>query len=122
MATEAMPPAGAIETADPSAPQTVQGATETADPAASQTVQDATELAVLTEKVRQLETVAPDNVRQRDLEHFATKADLHAAVAKLVPFDADLHKSMVQQTWMIVGAIFLTGTLMVAALKLIPPV
>ena len=100
MATEAIPSAGATETADPTAPQTVQ---------------DATELATLAEKVRQLETVAPDNVSQRDLEHFATKADLHEAVS-------DLHKSMVRQTWMIVGAIFLAGTLMVAALKLIPPV
>ena len=107
MATETAPPSGAPETTDPNAPSIVQ---------------DATNLATLAEKVRQLEASAPDNVHRRDLEHFATKADLHAAVANLQASNADLHKSMVRQTWMIVGAIFLAGTLMVAALKLIPPV
>ena len=100
MATEMAPPSGAPETTDPNAPSIVQ---------------DATDLATLAEKVRQLEAVAPDNVHRRDLEHFATKADLYAVAS-------ELHKSMVRQTWMIVGAIFLAGTLMVAALKLIPPV
>ena len=61
------------------------------------------------------ETTEPQTVRRDDLKPFATKADLHAAVS-------ELHKSMVRQTWMIVGAIFLAGTLMVAAFKLIPPV
>ena len=108
MATETMPSAGATEAAEPNEP--------------SYPVQDAINLAVLAEKVRRLETAEPQTVRRDDLEHFATKGDLHAAVASLQVANAELHKSMVRQTWMIVGAIFLAGTLMVAALKLIPPV
>ena len=99
----------ATETAPPS------GATETTDSNALSIVQDAADLATIAEKVLQLEASAPDNVHRRDLEHFATKADLYAVAS-------ELHKSMLRQTWTIVGPIFLAGTLMVAALKLIPSV
>ena len=59
--------------------------------------------------------VEPQTVRRDDIECLTTKDGIQAAAS-------ELRKSMNRQTWIIIGAIFLVDTLVVAAIKLIPPV